>query len=201
MYTTEMSYPNPTRNKISDGVLGIIFLIAAEIMYFAGLISAYIIGRAGELEWPPYGQPRLPIEATFVNSLVLISSGLAAWLFYRNFKRNQRFAYAQDLNLLLLAGGLGLTFLIVQGIEWVRLINYGLTSSSSLYGAFFYVIIGSHAVHVFAGLLLLVYLYIYLRKSRFGSWEKAMAKIKVCVLFWYFVVAVWPVLYYLVYLL
>lgn len=188
--------PQPVK-RIANGILGILFLLSAEVMYFAGLISAYIIGRSNEPEWPPYGQPRLPIEVTAVNTLVLLASGVTAWLFVKNLSRKNGL---QNLTLLGLTLFLGVVFLTVQGTEWVRLVEYGLTSRSSLYGAFFYVVIGSHAVHAFAGLIAMVYLYFFLRKNGASQPEEALVKTRVCTIYWYFVVSIWPLLYYLVYL-
>lgn len=193
---------NPIPEKrIPDGVLGILFLIAAEVMYFAGLISAYIINRAGEqLEWPPYGQPRLPVEVTAINTLVLLASGFMGWTFMKNMEASVQAGKKANLRMLWMAIGLGTVFLIIQGNEWVRLVHFGLTSASSLYGAFFYVIIGSHGVHVLAGLLALIYLFRFIHKYGDSNSRMALAKAKASMLFWYFVVGVWPVLYYLVYI-
>ena len=44
------------------------------------------------------------------------------------------------------AFALGAAFVTVQGAEWASLINYGLTTASSLYGSLFYTLIGCHAV-------------------------------------------------------
>ena len=204
MGTQEFSFNQgapAVQKKIPDGVLGILFLLSAEVMYFAGLISAYIIGRTGELEWPPYGQPRLPVAVTAVNTLVLLASGFAGWLFLKNFLNDTRQGRLPNLSLLSLCIALGAVFLFVQGSEWVRLVQFGLTSTSSLYGAFFYVLIGSHGVHVLAGLILLLYLYGFLRKTSPASPAEAAVKSRVCMIYWYFVVGIWPVLYFLVYLL
>ena len=69
--------PEPVRREplLSNGVLGMLVFIFTEVMFFAGLISAHTIVRsqtAGQM-WPPYGQPRLPIEETAVNTAALLS--------------------------------------------------------------------------------------------------------------------------------
>ena len=62
----------PERTKrppvISSAVLGTLFFIVAEVMFFSGAISAFTISRSGALPgtWPMPGQPRLPAEATGV---------------------------------------------------------------------------------------------------------------------------------------
>lgn len=192
-----LSIPIREKKITSDGVMGMIFLLAAEAMFFAGLISAYIVNRAGAV-WPPYGQPRLPVEVTAINSVILIASAITIYFSRRKLKSNLH-DNNNSLKLLAITIVLGVTFLAIQGTEWVKLISYGLTTRSSLYGAFFYTVIGAHAVHVFAGLLVLFYLFYSLKSN--SSFEISKIKIAVCSMYWYFVVTIWPILYVLVYLI
>jgi heme/copper-type cytochrome/quinol oxidase subunit 3 len=179
---------------IPNGVMGMAFFIAAEVMFFASFISAYMILRAGVPVWPPWGQPRLPIWSTGFNTVVLIASGVLLGFSKRAFK-------AEDLGkakkLFLAAAFAGTFFLVFQGYEWVQLIHFGLTLTSSTYGGIFYVTIGVHALHAVSALAALLWLY-----PRIGKYEnsKVMAEFTVTQLFWYFVVMVWPILYVTVYL-
>ena len=189
------SKPNISK-AVPDGVLAMIFLLFTEGMLFAGLISAYIVNRAGARIWPPADQPRLPIEVTGINTLILLLSGVIVYLFYRRVKRVACID-TKSTNLLLLTIMLGAAFLAVQGTEWARMISYGLTTHSSIYGAFFYTLIGVHGFHVLVGLCILFYLYFAVKKAT--SFEAAKNKIAACILYWSFVVAIWPILYRLVY--
>jgi cytochrome c oxidase subunit 3 len=182
----------PVKRPVSNSVLGMIFLLATEAMFFAGLISAYVVNRSGAMAWPPPGQPRLPIEVTAANTVILVLSAVALLLFRKNYFRTG------SRSLLRVAMLLGAVFIVVQGVEWVRLIGFGLTTRSSLFGSFFYTIIGIHAAHAVAGLMILVYLVLLLRNSLPG--EDAKNKITTCSMYWIFVVAIWPLLYSLVYL-
>jgi len=166
-----------------------LLFIAAEAMFFAGLISAYVISRAGAFAWPPAGQPRLPVAVTAVNTLVLLASAAVIRQAGRDFDRN---AAVRPLSWTI---ALGATFVLVQGFEWVRLIGYGLTMTSSSYGSFFYLLVGTHALHVTAALLALVWGYRRLAATQLrGETFQALR------VFWYFVVGLWPLLYGLVYL-
>jgi heme/copper-type cytochrome/quinol oxidase subunit 3 len=193
-----VSTPLQNRKIASDGVIGMIFLLATEAMFFAGLISAYVVNRAGAKVWLPYGQPRLPIEITALNTAILIASLVALFLFSKKFNSNYN-AAENSRKLLAIAILLGGIFISVQGTEWIKLIGYGLTTTSSLYGSFFYLIIGAHAIHAIAGLLILFYLYYAIKNS--DSFEVSKNKITICSMYWYFVVGIWPLLYTLVYLM
>lgn len=170
------------------------FLIAGEIMFFAGLVSSYFVLRSAAPQWPPPLQPRLPVFVTGLNTVVLLASSLAMWRAVR--ARSHPAALAHGL---LLTGALGLLFVVVQGVEWVRLIGYGLTVVSGAYGVTFYTLIGVHGLHVIGALAWLAVIAAGVRGGR-GLDEGASA-LRACAMYWHFVVALWPVLYVAVYLL
>lgn len=178
---------------LSNSVLGVIVFIMAEMMFFFGLISAFMIAKANAVEWPPIDQPRLPVGATAFNTAVLLASGLTMYLTGRAFQRE---GFGEKTKMLfLLTLGLGTFFVVFQGFEWVRILGQGITLQSSTYGAFFYLIIGAHAVHAVGSIIAQVRLFLQFRKRtlRLQGLRGGQA-------FWYFVVGVWPVLYVLVYL-
>jgi heme/copper-type cytochrome/quinol oxidase subunit 3 len=167
--------------------------IAAEIMFFAGLISAFLVLRAQAPDWPPMDQPRLPVGVTGFNTALLILSGWTMHLAATSL-RGSRTGVVRWLKMTALLGAL---FLAIQGYEWVRLINFGLTTSSSLYGSTFYTLVGAHGLHVLAALIALLW------AIRLGVRNRLQAEstlIEPFRMYWLFVVAVWPVLYVLVYL-
>lgn len=183
------------RAIVPSPVLAISIFIGTEVMFFAGLISAFLVLRAGVAIWPPIGQPRLPVEATAFNTAVLLASGFTAYRAGRAFA--DPFRRWTATKLIWITFGLGAFFLIFQGYEWVRLIGFGLSFSGSLYGSLFYIIIGAHALHVAAALCFMALAGVR-ASARDGKGPDpdgfAAARI-----FWTFVVAIWPVLYALVY--
>jgi heme/copper-type cytochrome/quinol oxidase subunit 3 len=174
-----------------NGVLGMVIFLMAEAMLFAGLISAYLILRAGTEIWPPPGQPRLPAAITLLNSVILIASGVTMTRAAARIGRCSRGTALRWLGATLL---LGATFLTVQGIEWARMLRFGLQASHGVYGGLFYTLIGCHAAHVLVAVLALLVLV-----TRLATSEMPPAHLQVLQLYWLFVVAVWPVLYLLVY--
>ncbi|MFQ5876343.1 MAG: heme-copper oxidase subunit III [Acidobacteriota bacterium] len=179
---------------LEPGVLGMCIFLGTEAMFFAGLISAFLILRAGSGLWPPPGQPRLPVGVTGANTLILLSSGGTMWRALASVRKGRE----RSLTAWLAAtAGLGIVFLSVQGYEWVRLLGFGLTLSSGTYGATFYALIGAHGLHVAAAVSALL-----LVLSRAARREYSLRRhqgVVLCRLYWTFVVGVWPVLYVLVY--
>ena len=185
-----VSNPRPAP-VLSNAVLGTLVFIFTEVMLFAGLISAHSIAKASSVVgWPPPGQPRLPFEETAVNTAALLLSGVFVFFAQRRFRRDRAGAFAP----LAIGVALGAFFVLFQGVEWVRLIGEGLTLTSSTHGAFFYLIVGLHALHAVAALVLLGLALLRLRRSVLPP-----SVLAATALFWYFVVGVWPVIYVRVY--
>jgi cytochrome c oxidase subunit III len=177
---------------VPNAVLGMVIFLFTEVMLFAGLISAHTVTRASSaVGWPPPGQPRLPAEDTAVNTAALLLSGAVVLFAQRRFKHDRAGAFAP----LVVAIVLGTFFVGFQGVEWVQLIREGLTLTSSTHGAFFYLIVGVHALHAVAALLALGWTAWRLRRGVLPP-----STLTAVALFWYFVVGVWPVIYLRVYL-
>lgn len=176
-------------------VLGMLMFIASEAVLFLTLIVTFAVVRAGYPEWPPSDQPRLPVMASFFNTLVLLGSGAAMFGAWRAMRSGR---VRSSGRLLAAATLLGILFLVVQGVEWVRLIDFGLTVTRNIYGAVFYVMIGMHALHVFIAVLGL--LYVLRRFGRGAYTREAHDGLTMGGMFWGFVVLIWPVLFVFVYL-
>jgi len=199
----------PRRGRlVENGTFGMALFAFAELMMFSGFISAHIVSRRSAMPgtWPPADQPRLPVESTAFNTAALLLSGLLLFLAQREYRRSggggapggAGSGGAGSAATGRLLGGsilLGALFVVLQGAEWVRLLAQGLTVSSSLVGGFFYLIVGAHAVHAVAALGLMISTWAMLRAGRLSDSRFGATQV-----FWYFVVLLWPVLYWKVYL-
>ena len=179
--------------RLPNSVLAVIILVVAEIMFFAALISAHTIARATVLGgvWPPAGQPRLPVERTALNTAILLLSGVLLAV------ANRRARGGYDKALRYVAGAIaaGAAFVLLQGVEWVRLLREGLTMTSSAHGAFFYLIVGAHALHAVVAIAVLAAIYFPMRRGTLAASTFTAVQV-----FWYFVVLLWPIIYLRVYL-
>lgn len=186
--------PIRPRGTGDSAVLGMALFVFTEIMLFAGFISAYMVAERSALPgmWPPPGQPRLPVATTLINTAALLASGVALHLGYRRFVRRGAAAARGAIGT---AVGLGVFFVVFQGFEWARLLAQGLTLTSSRIGSFFYLIVGLHALHAVAAILALGLCWARLEGA--GLSRSHLAAVR---LFWFFVVLMWPVIYWQVYL-
>jgi len=187
-----LAAPAGTRRPLSNGLIGMLIFVVAEAMLFAGLISAFRIVRAAVPDWPPPGQPRLPAAETLANTALLLASGALLFQARQAYFRGRRDRARWPLLAALVLGG---CFVIFQGREWLGLLSQGLTLTSSQLGSFFYLIVGLHGLHAVAALGLLGWAGLALWR---GSLRPSL--LHAAELLWYFVVCVWPFLYWQVYL-
>ena len=86
------------------------------------------------------------------------------------------------------------------GQEWHRLIyEHGLTISTNLFGTTYYSLVGLHAFHVTAGLLMLAIVLVFGLAGRVG--RNHSTRVDVLSLYWHFVDAVWVVVFTVVYVI
>ncbi|OFW39212.1 MAG: hypothetical protein A3F70_13440 [Acidobacteria bacterium RIFCSPLOWO2_12_FULL_67_14] len=184
--------PARRREVVPNSVLGMLLFVGAEVMFFAGLISAFTITQAGAKPgtWRLPSEPVLPATATAFNTAALVASGLLLVWANRQYRRNP----ASAAQTVLLAWMLGAIFVVLQGREWIGLLSQGLTIRSSTLGSFFYVIVGAHGLHAVGALIGLGVAWWRLRQGTLSPGFLLGAQT-----FWYFVVGVWPVIYGRVY--
>ena len=93
---------------------------------------------------------------------------------------------------------MGTAFLVIQGIEWVRLIGFGMGVVSNVYGGLFYLVVGAHGLHMAIAVLVLLFV---LARSLSGRYSDKPQGLLLCQIYWLFVVFLWPVIYVVLYLL
>ena len=179
---------------INNARLGVALFIGAEAMFFAGLLSAFLVFRVGSTVWPPPFQPRLPIVVTAINTIILLASAWTMLVAQRAMRYGAQRRFVQWFGVTAVLGAL---FLSIQGYEWARLLQFGLTLSSGVYGATFYTLIGCHGLHVFGAVIWLSTVLIMVGKNPFPP--RRRVTVQICGIYWYFVVALWPLLFGLVY--
>jgi len=136
-----------------------------------------------------------PFWLPTINTALLLSSGVTLTIAHHALQAGAR---SKTIVFMWLTVLLGLTFLGVQGYEyghaWSEL---NLKLSSGVYGSTFYLLTGFHGLHVFVGLLMLLFITLRLQKGHFTS--KHHFGFEGATWYWHFVDVVWLGLYILVY--
>jgi cytochrome c oxidase subunit 3 len=130
-----------------------------------------------------------------INTLILLSSGMTiTWAHWGLMKKNR----AQLIGVLLLTIALGITFLILQGIEYHEAYyELNLKLTSGIYGTTFFMLTGFHGLHVTLGTIMLIVILFRSCKGHFTP-EKHFA-FEASAWYWHFVDIVWLLLFVLVY--
>jgi cytochrome c oxidase subunit 3 len=176
------------------GKVGMACLIAAESAIFTIFVVAYLFYAGKSLTGPTPGEV---LEAPIFYTICLLSSSLTIHFASRFLERGKRGGF---LGLWFLTIILGCLFLYGTGREWHRLIfGLGLTISTNVFGTTYYSLVGLHAFHVTAGLILLSVVLFFGLADRVGP--EQFARVEVLSLYWHFVDSVWVVVFAVVYVL
>jgi len=188
-------HATPTWQGIPTTKFAMWLFLASEVMFFAGLIGAYIVLRGGAPEWPVVSNI-LNVPLVAGNTFILIVSSVTMV---------RAFAAIEDGNqkgmraMLLATAALGIVFLSIQAMEWSALINEGTTVSTDLFGSVFFTLTGFHGLHVLGGVLALLYT---IAKAFRGDFTQASyGGVELMGLYWHFVDVVWIFLFTIVYLI
>lgn len=187
--------------------LGMWVFLATEVLFFGGLILAYIVYRTGLPDGFAEAARHTKIVIGTVNTATLLTSSfLVAWAVTAARLRQARAAAV----LLWMAAALGVLFLSLKAIEYrmeyeERLLP-GLNFAEAgphatamrLFFSFYFVATGVHAVHVAIGIAVLIA--IGWRAERHTYSDRYHAPIMVAGLYWHFVDVVWIFLFALIYL-
>ena len=152
------------------------------LMFFGGLTSAYIV-RTPEGNWLEFV---LPEYFTFSTIIIIVSSIIL--FFVKGQLRKNNSAFQLVLSVLLL----GLLFTFFQFKGWQQLIAQGVYltgEGSNASGSFLYVLTLAHLVHLFGGLIALLYVTIQSKKKVFTI-ENSLA-IDLTSLYWHFLALLW----------
>lgn len=192
-HTTEHAAPYRS-SKLPDIKLMMWVFLASDTMFFGSLIGTYLAYKDRSLVGP------LPIDVfdiplTTVSTFVLLMSSFLMVLALHAIRQDDLPKFR------LWTAGVaffGSIFLGFQVYEFVHFVNLGLTIHQNLFGTTFFILTGTHGVHVTVGVIWLVSLIMasYIRPMS----SKDAVYVEVAGLYWHFVDIVWIVIFTVIYL-
>lgn len=109
----------PSSLGLSNSKLGIWFFLVSEIMFFAGLIGAYVVLRFGTAGWPdPYNI--LAVRITAINTFLLICSSVTM---VKAFQWSDHGQHKRAITYLIATILMGASFVGIQAFEYTHLIE------------------------------------------------------------------------------
>lgn len=175
------------------GKVAMTCLIIAESAIFTIFVVAYLFYMGKSLSGPTPGEV---LETPIFFTICLLSSSLSVHFAGTYLERGNRKGFLVLWGLTIILGSL---FLFGTAEEWHSLIyEHGLTISTNLFGTTYYSLVGLHAFHVTAGLIMLVIVFAFGLTGRVGPEQSR--RVDVLSLYWHFVDAVWVVVFTVVYI-
>ncbi|MBK7857520.1 MAG: cytochrome c oxidase subunit 3 [Archangiaceae bacterium] len=172
------------------GRLAIWWVIASEIVIFGGILGSYIMHRLGHPEWQYQSEHTNTWIGAF-NTFVLLTSSLCAVLAHEQAAKKNGPGAARYLMFTTLGG---LVFLVVKSFEWTNEIKHGFTITSNTFWSFYYTAAGLHALHIIAGMIIMLIVAADARKNR------ELQRVENIGIYWHFVDLVWIFLFPLLYI-
>ena len=177
-----------------DTLLGFWIYIMSDCILFATLFATYAVLNGNFVDAPT---PILLFDLKFVATET-------ALLLFSSFTFGMAMLSAQRENLKVLFLWLGVTFLLGLGFlcmemyEFYHFSHEGAGPTTSGYWSAFYALVGTHGLHVFAGMVWMIILCIHILRD--GLTVTNSCRLACLSLFWHFLDVIWICVFSIVYL-
>lgn len=178
---------------------GTLLFISSEVFIFGALFSSYFTFQRLSAHWPDitlhHGHFPLPIGTTAIFTVFLFASSFTIHKAEGYLRAGNKKAFD---NWWLFTIILGVIFMIGQVLEYRNLIAEGHVLGSSQFMTSFFMLTGTHGLHVAGGLIALIFAYVRSKKGNFD--EHRHAYVESVALYWHFVDLVWVFVFSTLYL-
>jgi heme/copper-type cytochrome/quinol oxidase subunit 3 len=170
--------------------------LGSDCMFFGTLISTHLIYRK---LYPESFEPTslFSLELTSFSTFILLMSSFLMALAVSAMHKGELKSFRRNVIGVIF---FGLIFLACQVYEFAHFVHGDLTLSTNTFGSTFYMMTGTHGVHVAIGIFWLICMYFYSHTGKMDAHESAV-DVEVAGLYWHFVDIVWIVIFTAVYLI
>ncbi len=167
-------------------VTGIWVALASILMFFLALTSSFIVRKGTGQDWQPFELPRVLWGTT----ALLLASSVTIERARRALAAGARAVYSRWWTVTTM---LGIFFLAGQLVAWSRLWAAGVFLATNPSSSFFYLLTGTHGLHLLGGLVALAYVGARSRRP----WPAERAAVTATSIYWHFLGALWVFLFLL----
>ncbi len=187
---------HPEPDTIANRTLGFWLYMLSDSLLFAGLFAAYAVlnHRYNYAHGPTPHDIAHPFAA-FVQTIVLFTSVLTYSFGMVAMRLNSR---ALTIACLLAAAALGCVFLGLEISQFASLIAHGITPERSGYLSIFFILVGTHGLHMAFGLLWMLVMIPQIALKGFTA--EVVARLLNLRMFWTFQASIWVCVFVFVYL-
>lgn len=195
--------------QFESSKLGLWLFLATEVLLFGGLFVAYILFRALYPQMFAEAHHHLNKVMGAVNTVVLICSSLSMAMAVHYVQNNES---KKGIKLLVFTFLCGLAFMVVKYFEYKAKFehhlfpadaNFSMTDlthgNPKIFFSLYFLMTGLHGFHVLAGMSLIAWMIIRVRRSEFSS--EYYTPVELTGLYWHLVDLIWIYLFPLLYLI
>lgn len=195
-HTSTFEDVNHEKDAADDrAMFGFWLYIMTDLLMFGVLFAVFAVLR-DSTDGGPGAADLISMELGLLNTFILLTSSftigiglLAAWQ-----KKLGQVVLWLGITFLL-----GLAFLSVEIFEFYELVHAGHTMQSSAFLSAFFILLGSHGLHILGGLIWIASILVFVKKR--GLNRSNIRKIALLSLFWHFLDIVWIFIFSVVYLM
>lgn len=180
--TLERPRPAPMPPEASPQAATAVWLLAGAVLVLFAAFTSTLLARRWEPDWQPVRLPAL----LWVNTAVLMASSASVIAALRKVRQGR---LARARRYLAAAVCMGAAFLVGQGLAWRQLLAAGVHMAAGAHSGFFYLLTGTHGLHLAGGLGALGYA--LARLLRVGAAAEVARSVAPAAIYWHFVGALW----------
>lgn len=169
--------------------------LMTDLLMFAVLFAVYAVLRNNTVGGPGGDELFSPVVA-LAGTLILLTSSFTCGLGMIAARRGLKTQVLAWFGVTLL---LGLAFLGLEVYEFTELVHEGHTLQSNAFLSSFFVLVGTHGLHILSGLLWGVISLVFVMRR--GLTNHMVRKLALLSLFWHFLDIVWIFIFTVVYLM
>jgi len=196
--------------QVEASVLGMWTFLVTEILFFGGVLMAYMVYRVWYPDAFAVASSEIAILPGAINTAVLILSSLTMALAVHAAQTGER---SRIMFFLVVTMILGATFLGIKGYEYHEkyleghIPGFGLPfrfepeyyRPAQIFFSLYFVMTGLHALHMIVGLGIMTWMFIWVKQGVIST--DYYSPIEIAGLYWHFVDIVWIFLFPLLYLI
>ncbi len=168
--------------------------LMTDLLIFAVLFAVYSVLH-GNTVGGPSGSELFKLPLALQETLILLTSSFTCGLGMLAARKNNKSQTLMWFGITFVLGALFLTFEMREFVEFIR---EGQTLKTNAFLSSFFVLVGTHGLHITSGLLWMAVTMGYIAKR--GLNKHMIRKLALLSLFWHFLDIVWIFIYTIVYL-
>ena len=163
-----------------------------ESLIFTSYFCVYLFNRTQHEKAFLLDQSHLLLWLGVIDTILLLTS---SWVMARGVQHARAGTFGRARQEAFLTAALGVVFLILKVVEWVRLIHMGHTFTSSQFFQYYFFLTAIHLVHLLVGFVFLGVLVYQLSSDA----RRSQMTVETCATYWHSVDFYWVLIFALLY--